>query len=115
MKSAVSLRGSGEIVEETGRLLERIAGLNQSRIALKLGNERRRQENLRDCIKDELAVTRELIQVLEDYLRLRCGNDFRSHPEAQAIISGVLSGAVTVAELMTGSKAALISQPEGAG
>lgn len=112
MTSAISLEGSGEIVEETGKLLERIAGLNQSRIALRLSNERKRQENLRDSTKDELAITRESIQVLEEYLRLRWGDDFRCRPEAENAINGVLSGALTVGELMTGRKLPLLLQGE---
>jgi hypothetical protein len=115
LKSAISLEGSGEIVEETGRLFERLAGLNQLRIELKLDNERRRQENIRDRIKDELAVTKELIQVLEECLRLKWGDDFRSRPEAEATIGDVLSGALTISELMSGKKPVLLPQSNGLG
>lgn len=114
-KAVISFEGSGEIVEEAGRLLERLAGLNQLRTALKLDNERRRQENIRDQIKDELAVTKELIEVLEDYLRLKWGEDFRSCPGAEATISDVLSGALTIGELVSGRKLVLLAQPKGQG
>jgi hypothetical protein len=114
-KGIISFEGSGEIVEETGRLFERLAGLNQLRIALRLDNERMRQENIRDCIKDELAVTKELIQVLEEYLRLKWGEDFRSCSAAEAIIGDVLSGALTLGELMSGQKPVLLPQSKGQG
>jgi hypothetical protein len=114
-KGVISFEGSGEIVEETGRLFERIAGLNQLRITLKLDNERRQQENIRDGIKDELAVTKELIQVLEDYLQLKWGADFRTCPEAEATISDILSGALTISELMNGRKSERLQRPKEQG
>ncbi len=115
-KAAVSLEGSGEIIEETGRLFETIVGLNQRRIALKLDNERKRQENARERIKDELAVTKELLQVLGDYLELKLGDDFRSSPEAKAAIGDVLAEALAISDGLVGEKKfALLWWVEGQG
>lgn len=110
-KGIITLEGSGEIVEETGKLFQRLTLLNQRRVALKLDNERKRRENVRDAMKDELEVTRELIQTLEEFLRLKWGDDFRSRPEAQDAITDVLSGAMTIYELMGSGNVLLLPSP----
>lgn len=108
----VSLEGSGEIIKETGGLFERLTLLNQRRVALKLENDRKRRENVRDGMKDELEVTRELIETLEEFLRLKWGEDFRAEAEAQRAITEVLSGAISIYELMGAGKLLLLPAPE---
>jgi hypothetical protein len=111
-KGIVSLEGSGEPIKEVGKLLERLTLLNQKREAAKIANERARQENKAHAIKDELAIVREMIQTLEEYLQLRLGDDFRSYPEAQKLIDDVLSGGMTISELMGTKHLRLLPPPE---
>ncbi len=53
------------------------------------------------------------MQVLEEYLRLRWGDDFRCRPEAGAAMSDVLSGTLTISELVTGRKLPLLQSENG--
>jgi hypothetical protein len=96
----ISLEGSGEPIKETGKLIERMTLLNQKRKAATLANERARQENERDRQLDELAIARERIRTVEDFVRLLWGDDFRSVPGIGQLIQDVLSGAKTLEELM---------------
>jgi hypothetical protein len=103
----VSLEGSGEPIEQTGKLIERLTLLNQKRKAARLANEslrldlaRKQREEARDEKLDEIAIARERIHLVEELFRLRFGDDFRDVPGIGELMFDVLSGAKDVGALM---------------
>ncbi|MGN6189226.1 MAG: hypothetical protein ACTHOE_10020 [Conexibacter sp.] len=115
----ISLEGSGEVIDETRRLIEGLTTLDQTRKGAKLRNEaidieneRRRHEAQRDAALDEVAVARERLRLIEDVLTLRFGAEFRSVPGVDRLLDDVLSGAADLRQLMTAHPLALTAGDE---
>lgn len=103
----ISLKGSGEPIEQTRKLIESLTTLNQKRKQAQLQTdqmridvERAAREELRDAQLDDIAVARERLRLIEEILRLQFGPDFREVEGVDRLIGELLSGAADIQQLL---------------
>lgn len=109
----VNLTGSGEIIKETGDLVEKAVTLGQRRRRAKLENDRLEQQHAVAAQRDVLALAGEHMDFISRFLEIRFGPDWRQEPDALTLFDQAAQGAFGVEALAEAGKVVELSEHTG--
>jgi hypothetical protein len=92
----VNLTGSGEIIKETGGLLEKAVTLGQTRRRAKLENAGLEQDQLVKTQLDELKLANERLDFVTKFVETRFGPTWRENPVAVELFDRSAQGLFAV-------------------